>query len=243
MHCTPFGKWYKTLKAKQMKKLIFMFTMAVAIAATTVQSARAQVSVNCNIGNQPMWGPTGYDYAGYYYMPDIDAYYCVDDGQFVYQDNGDWIYGNSLPYQYRNYDLYNGYKVVINGSRPWLRNNYYRRQYWGYRGRRNQPFIRDSRDYRYFQNSNHPYHNQWRGDGYYGRNGYGRGGYNGYSRGFNDYEGRQSNGGYRRDEFRGGDRRDGSWNGRRGDGGGRDWNRGDDGGRRGGDRSWNGGRR
>lgn len=173
--------------------------------------SQAQVSVNINIGRQPLWGPTGYDYAGYYYMPDIDAYYSVANQQFIYMDAGRWIFNASLPGRYRNFDLYNGYKVVINDRDPWLRNDYYRNQYWGYRGRHGQGIIRDSRDYRYYQVAGHPYHNQWRGPrndrGYradrhdYGyREGRGRDGYD-----------RRADRGYGRNDNRGynGVRRDG----------------------------------
>ena len=205
--------------------MLFLAAGTVTAALTT---ANAQVNVNCNIGRQPMWGPTGYDNADYYYMPDIDAYYNVNDAQFIYQDGGNWAYGASLPYAYRNYDLYGGYKVVINGSQPWLRHSYYRNNYYSYRGRR-QNFIRDSRDYRYFENVNHPYHNQWRGGGYYsGRggyrdNGYGRrGGGGGWNRGsaYNDgrgfREGRGSNeGNYRGGRYDNDGRGRGGWNGRR----------------------------
>lgn len=160
-----------------MKKLLLMLALAVGTMTATTEKSQAQVSFSCNIGNQPMWGPTGYDYADYYYMPDIDAYYSINSNQFICQQNGQWGYYNSLPQQYGNYDLYNGYKVVINGRNPWMRHSYYRDRYYSYRGRRNQPFIRNSREYRYFANPGHPYHNQWRGDGY-GRGGSRNGGYN-----------------------------------------------------------------
>lgn len=42
-----------------------------------INNAKAQVSLNINIGSQPVWGPTGYDHVDYYYFPDIDAYYYV----------------------------------------------------------------------------------------------------------------------------------------------------------------------
>src|SRR5215217_7170695 len=130
-----------------MKKIIIALALAAGTVAMTPAISQAQVSISFNIGNQPLWGPTGYDYAGYYYMPDIDAYYNVGNQQFIYMDGGQWVNRPSLPPRYRNYDLYGSYKVVINDRDPWLRNDYYRRQYRSYRGRRNQAVIRDSRDY------------------------------------------------------------------------------------------------
>jgi hypothetical protein len=44
------------------------------------QHAFAQVSVSVNIGSQPLWGPTGYDQAQYYYLPEYDAYFLFSVG-------------------------------------------------------------------------------------------------------------------------------------------------------------------
>ncbi|MEO8862243.1 MAG: hypothetical protein ABI358_12505 [Ginsengibacter sp.] len=112
--------------------------------------ADAQLSVQLNIGRQPVWGPTGYDYVNYYYLPDLDVYYDVNRGVFVYYQYGRWNFAPSLPGRYGRYDLYNSYKVVINDRNPWLRNSYYHSHYYAYRGRR-QEIIRDSRDERYWR--------------------------------------------------------------------------------------------
>ncbi len=110
--------------------------------------ADAQLSVQLNIGRQPVWGPTGYDYVNYYYLPDYDVYYDVNRRLFIYYQHGRWNYSSSLPGRYGRYDLYNSYKVVINDRNPWLRNSYYHSHYYAYRGR-HQEIIRDSRDERY----------------------------------------------------------------------------------------------
>lgn len=140
-----------------MKKIIF--TAALLLGSLSFQAARAQVSfhLNLNIGNQPDWGPVGYEHASYYYIPDIDAYYDVETHQYIYLENSIWVHRTYLPVRYRGYDLYNGYKVVVNQPNPWLRHTYYRTTYASYRGRRGQAIIRNSRDARY---SNH-----WRGPG------------------------------------------------------------------------------
>lgn len=140
------------------KQIIFI---AVMIATCIGYNANAQVSVNINIGNQPVWGPVGYDYVDYYYIPDMDAYYSVPRQEYTYMDNGRWITTRALPPRYSNYDLYHGYKVVVNEPTPWLHNDRYRTQYVQYKNRHDQPFIRDSRDTRYFANPNHPQHAQW----------------------------------------------------------------------------------
>ena len=100
--------------------------------------AQAQVSINVNIGTPPNWGPQGNDNSRYYYLPDIDTYYDVTQKQFIYDNNGRWIRENRLPAQYRQYDLYGGYKVVLNdyrGDAPYTYHKKHRASYpKGYHG-------------------------------------------------------------------------------------------------------------
>lgn len=124
--------------------------------------AQVRVNVNVNIGSQPVWGPVGYDYVDYYYLPDIDAYYYVPSRQFIYLNGPRWVWASSLPAPYRGYDLYHGYKVVINEPRPYLHHNTYKAKYAGYRNRHDQAVIRDSRDAKYYVNKGHPNHGQWK---------------------------------------------------------------------------------
>jgi hypothetical protein len=139
-----------------MKKIIF--AAAVLFSCLLVKSAEAQIRLNVgiNIGNQPEWGPTGYDHADYYYMPDIDSYYDVNAHQYVYFNNNAWIHSASLPPRYANYDVYHGYKVVVNQRTPWVHNADMRQKYAGYKGRHDQGVIRDSHD--------NKYRNHWKGD-------------------------------------------------------------------------------
>ncbi len=142
-----------------MKKLFLFTTLVLGTCFGTLVSA--QVSVSFNIGVQPVWGPTGYDEAEYYYIPDAGAYYDINRRVFVYQQGGRWVNGAELPGQYRNIDLYHTHKVVINERTPWMHNDRYRGQYAQYRGRHDQMAIRDSHEERYFQNPGHPQHNAW----------------------------------------------------------------------------------
>ncbi len=85
--------------------------------------SQAQVSVNVNIGSPPAWGPVGYTDVRYYYLPDIATYYDVSDRQYIYVNNGNWVRASVLPPAYRTYNLYNGYKVVLNdyrGATPYV---------------------------------------------------------------------------------------------------------------------------
>jgi hypothetical protein len=130
-----------------MKKIII--TAAIFLSCIAYKSANAQISLSINIGSQPEWGPVGYDHADYYYMPDIDTYYDVPAHQYVYLENNSWVRRASLPARYSNYNVYNGYKVVVNERNPWTRNDVYRAKYANYTGRTGQTIIRDSRDVKY----------------------------------------------------------------------------------------------
>lgn len=122
--------------------------------------AQAQISLSVNIGSQPLWGPTGYNHAEYYYLPEIECYYSVPKRQFVYLNGTSWIFANTLPPRYRNYDLYRGYKVVLNTPRPYLNFKNDRVRYANYRTVRTQTIIRDSRDSRYYVVKGHPHYKQ-----------------------------------------------------------------------------------
>ncbi len=141
-----------------MKKIILLF--ALILSSALYQAANAQVGINVNIGSQPVWGPSGYDYAEYYYFPDIDVYYHIADGQYVYYNGGNWVSDYSLPACYSNFDLYRSYKVVINEPQPFLRNNFWHSRYYAYRGRP-QEIIYNSRNPKYYVIGGHPQHNMW----------------------------------------------------------------------------------
>jgi hypothetical protein len=86
-------------------------------------SATNQITVaTSNIHLQPAWGPAGYDYVDYYYLPDIETYYCVKEHQYIYYTNFHWVF-SKYPPRYREIDLYNCYKVVVNQQKPYLQRN------------------------------------------------------------------------------------------------------------------------
>jgi hypothetical protein len=134
-----------------MKKLMVLAVLFFSIVVSQGANAQLRVNVNLNIGNQPDWGPTGYDHVDYYYIPDMDVYYNVPQHLFIYAEGGRWIYARSLPPRYNGYNLYNSYKVVVNKPRPYLHADVYRREYGRYKGGHgpSQVVIRDSRDEKY----------------------------------------------------------------------------------------------
>ncbi len=99
-----------------------MKTLKIGITAflvLLVTTTFGQVTVT--IGTPPPWGPFGYTEVRYYYLPDIEIYYDVHLGHYVYFDKGKWYRNRNLPVRYRNYDFYSGYKVVLsdyNGNTP-----------------------------------------------------------------------------------------------------------------------------
>lgn len=126
-----------------MKKLFFLM-LAISI---WLNPAHAQVSVNLNLGAQPQWGPSGYNRADYYYLPDIQTYYNVPQKQFIYRNNDTWAFSNSLPARYNGYNLYNGYKVVLNTPKPYLYFNDHKVKYAKYKGVKGKQATLKSKNY------------------------------------------------------------------------------------------------
>jgi hypothetical protein len=145
-----------------MKKYLLLFL--VVTGGLLLQTAAAQVhaDIQVNIGQQPVWGPVGYDHVEYYYLPDIDAYYNVPRHQYVYLHEGHWMFSDYLPSQYRDYDRNRGYKVVINDPEPYLHNDRYRTDYAKFKGNHSQEIIRNSHDSKYYQIKEHPEHTNWK---------------------------------------------------------------------------------
>lgn len=142
-----------------MKKSIIIASMLLlGILAGNIPS-NAQVNVQINIGNQPGWGPTGYDYAQFYYFPDYNFYYDIIKEQYIIYRNSGWYYVNTISNSYR-FDPYNAYKVVVNQNKPYLYNKTHKNNYAQYKGQGGQqPMIRDSKESKYYESNGHPNYN------------------------------------------------------------------------------------
>lgn len=129
---------------------------------------QAQVSVSVNVGVPPVWGPVGYSNVQFYYLPDVQAYYDIRATQFIYIKNGKWFRSRYLPGNYRNYDLYNGYKVVLNdyhGSHPYYNFNSHKAKY--YKGYKGSPQKTIGKNPHHYENKgNGHYDNSHNGKGY-----------------------------------------------------------------------------
>jgi len=112
--------------------------MITGLALFIAGFAQSQVSVNINLLNPPLWGPAGYTEVRYYYLPDVQAYYDIQTTRFIYYSGGAWVQRPELPWRYRNYDLYGGYKVVLadyRGNTPYTLHKEHKIKYKkGYHG-------------------------------------------------------------------------------------------------------------
>lgn len=138
-----------------MKQILFFFLLSLALPSEN----NAQMKVNINIGSQPVWGPTGYDYARFYYLPDLDMYYDVNRREYVYNENNQWLYINHLPGRYRNYDLFKGYKVVFKDDRPFENHAIHLVKYKKFKNNHQQQAIIFSKDKKYYLIKGHPGNN------------------------------------------------------------------------------------
>ncbi|WDF70633.1 hypothetical protein PQ465_09710 [Sphingobacterium oryzagri] len=136
-----------------MKKIIYtVFALGLLAIA---KPAAAQVNVNINIGSQPMWGPTGYDYARYYYMPEMNVYYDVVQRRYTYPRGNRWVTVRTLPASYRHVDMYRTYKVVLNQAHPWKNHRAVRKQYARYANNHSQRVLRDHRGHDRYEKKHH----------------------------------------------------------------------------------------
>ena len=144
-----------------MKKIILCAAILLSCMAYKTANAQIHISLGLNIGSQPAWGPVGYNHAEYYYMPDIDAYYDVPNHQYVYFENNVWIHAAVLPARF-HFDPYHSYKVVVNERNPWEHAADVRAKYSSFKGRHDQPVIRDSRDKKYANHYKEEEHRDYR---------------------------------------------------------------------------------
>ena len=90
-------------------------------------------------------------------MPDIGVYYDVPEKKFIYNENGDWVHSPSLPQKYKSYDLYKGYKVVLNRPHPYFNLNAHKERYARFKGQPGRQLsIKDSTNPKYFVVDGHP---------------------------------------------------------------------------------------
>ncbi|MEL1241842.1 hypothetical protein [Flavobacterium flavipallidum] len=118
-----------------MKALKLIATGIVFFAAAA--TSQAQVSINVNIGApavvvRPAWVPQNHVNVDFYYIPEIESYYDVSAGLYVYLNNGNWCRTRYVPARYRNYDLNHARRIELrgyHGSRPYTYYNCHNERY------------------------------------------------------------------------------------------------------------------
>ncbi|RTY89133.1 hypothetical protein [Flavobacterium sp. GT3R68] len=96
---------------KNLKVLLSAIVLSLAFGAQAqVETKKTTTTTTTTL---PEWGVAGSNDARYYYIPDIETYYDVKNKNFVYMKDGTWAKTTELPDTYKDYDLYSGYKVVL----------------------------------------------------------------------------------------------------------------------------------
>ena len=67
----------------------------------------------------------------YYYLPDVDAYYSVNEQCYYYFDGDSWISAEYLPGAYRDYDWRSARRYEVREHQPYMHNDVYRSKYSG----------------------------------------------------------------------------------------------------------------
>lgn len=124
-----------------MKKIIYSLSIITFLAILMAGCYSSSPATSGNTYARPDWALAYEPGVRYYYFPDIETYYDVTTGNFVYFNHGQWLYSSNLPPAYRGYDLYNGYRVVLDRRvyQPWRYHQnyfssyppYYYRNYYG----------------------------------------------------------------------------------------------------------------
>jgi len=72
------------------------------------------------------------DDCDFYYLPDVGAYYSVNDQCYYYQDGDNWVSAAYLPGIYHDFDWRYARRFEIRQPRPYMHNDFYRDRYKGF---------------------------------------------------------------------------------------------------------------
>lgn len=134
------------MQMKPLKQFTFNFLLLITAVTmtgcyTSYYAETTPVRQNISYIN-PKWAPEYYENIRYYYLPDIECYYDLSMGQFIYLRNGRWYNSNYFPSFYYDFNLDNCFVVILNSNvyKPWLHHQYYLTHYPRY-------YYRDYYDY------------------------------------------------------------------------------------------------
>ncbi|MES2329514.1 MAG: hypothetical protein V4539_07925 [Bacteroidota bacterium] len=111
-------------------KKIFRIVMMIACVFWFADQTKAQGRTGVNSGFRP--SRPVYNAGNYYYLPEIDTWYDIPNRHFIYFEYGRWVFSRELSNKYRDYDVNNSYKVLVDETRPYLRANRFRERYINY---------------------------------------------------------------------------------------------------------------
>jgi hypothetical protein len=177
-----------------MKKLFLL--SAIAISGMFYNTANAQFRVHLGINlfpnrvvvapradvDAPVYADADYNANDdYYYLPDVGAYYNINEQCYYYFDGNNWISAAFLPGEYHDFDWRNARRYEVREPHPYLRNNFYVNRYRGneYAFNRNNFHGDNHQEYGYTRNDgqyyNHQYQNNWNRNQQPVQNQYGQG--------------------------------------------------------------------
>jgi hypothetical protein len=123
-----------------MKKLAIL--SAIAMSGLIYSTANAQMSIHVGfhfgtpvVERAPVYEQTPVVYNSgndYYYLPEVDAYYSVNEQCYYYNDGDNWISAAYLPGEYRDYDWRTARRYELRTARPYMHDEVYRSRYSGH---------------------------------------------------------------------------------------------------------------
>jgi len=120
-----------------MKKILILSAIAISGLIYNTANAQPSLQVGLRLGAVGMTYSTVPVYNGndddFYYLPDVGAYYDVDAQCYFYFNGEQWVETAYLPGAYRDYDWRNARRFEIREQRPFMRDDFYRTRYNGYR--------------------------------------------------------------------------------------------------------------
>ena len=126
----------KTGKKILIALLVLLFS---GINSMDANSLKKEVKRNINSigiwqgGGPPPWAPAHGKRAKvrYYYIPEIEVYYDLVLGEFVWWNGFTWSFSMTLPAPYATFNLYTSHRVVLDyyGNYPWYNHTFYRVKY------------------------------------------------------------------------------------------------------------------
>lgn len=113
--------------------VLMMFVMALGFTGcrTSYYGASGDGYYENYYDYNPAWAPDYYYGTRYYYFPDIQTYYDIFTGDFVYLLNGQWLFTPQLPMIYQGFNLNNAFIVIVSRDiyQPWMHHHYYNSHY------------------------------------------------------------------------------------------------------------------